>query len=253
MNDYSFTENEDVSGSQKFCSMGHDPLVFARAVHDLKNPVHAIDCCLDLLKDSLADELEKDLELGDIMNAAKVSTDYLSNLIARIVDFEFMSNEAGLIELTRLNLLPLLDEVIVLNKPSASKKNIQIVTSISGEPGDALAEVSASKAVFDNLLSNAIKHAPAGGKVEISYRTEASAVTISVRDTGPGIPESEHHMMFEPFKKLSTSHVLDISGAGLGLNIVKNLMEAQMGQVRFQNHVDGGAKFTLEFMRVSCR
>ncbi len=98
--------------------------------------------------------------------------------------------------------------------------------------------------VFANLLSNAIKYGGKPPRIEIGGLRLGKQVQLWVRDHGPGIPESAQSQLFREFSRLDDNAV-DIEGHGLGLSIVKRLVEAMMGQVGFDNPPDGGARFTM--------
>ncbi|WP_287155690.1 ATP-binding protein [Candidatus Solincola tengchongensis] len=99
--------------------------------------------------------------------------------------------------------------------------------------------------VIQNLLSNAIKYSPAGGKVEVTTGLEGKYVTISVRDEGIGIPPEDLPRIFERFSRLEREEVTGISGTGLGLTIVKHLVDLHGGKITARSEPGKGSTFTV--------
>ncbi len=99
--------------------------------------------------------------------------------------------------------------------------------------------------VVNNLLQNAYRHTPDGGRVEMSLVCEARQVTLTIHDSGQGIPGESLPMIFERFYRADQSRARDYGGAGLGLTIARRLTEAHHGTLQAANHPAGGAIFTL--------
>ena len=108
-----------------------------------------------------------------------------------------------------------------------------------------------------NLIDNAVKHSPKGETVtvglEIKNGGEAatinhqpSTINLSVSDHGPGIPAAEHEKIFERFYRLGSELRRETQGVGIGLSVVKHIMEAHGGRVRVQSEVGQGSRFTIE-------
>src|SRR5207253_3430521 len=100
--------------------------------------------------------------------------------------------------------------------------------------------------VLRNLVANAITYAPERTTIRVETALAASgAVTLSVSDEGPGIPEKDLARVFERFYRVDKSRARDPGGTGLGLAIVKHLVELHGGAVRVENRPEGGARFTI--------
>jgi signal transduction histidine kinase len=103
--------------------------------------------------------------------------------------------------------------------------------------------------VLSNLLSNALQNTPEGGQITTSITSNAEAVKFSVSDTGPGIPPDDLERIFERFYRRDPSRSRDTGGSGLGLSIVKSLVERQGGQIEVESKVGKGSCFTIIFPR----
>jgi len=102
-----------------------------------------------------------------------------------------------------------------------------------------------------NLIDNAIKHSPKDAVVAVALEnstlnSQPSTLNLSVSDNGPGIPASEHKKIFERFYRLGSELRRETQGVGIGLSIVKHVIEAHGGRVRVESEVGKGSRFTIE-------
>jgi histidine kinase len=126
-------------------------------------------------------------------------------------------------------------------RAAADTKDITLENNVWPDLPWVVADHNAMARIFDNLLSNAIRHTGRGGRVSIEARESSSRVLFSVRDTGPGIPEDQLPMLFGRFVKIGDGK----DKTGLGLALVKRLVEAQGGQISVESRVGEGSTFTF--------
>jgi signal transduction histidine kinase len=100
-----------------------------------------------------------------------------------------------------------------------------------------------------NLVANASTYGPTGTAIRVDARLEGDRVAIAVSDEGPGIPEEDLTRIFERFYRVDKSRARDPGGTGVGLAIVKHLVELHGGRVRVENRPSGGATFTMLLTR----
>jgi signal transduction histidine kinase len=100
--------------------------------------------------------------------------------------------------------------------------------------------------VLTNLLSNAVKYSPASGTVHVSAEQRSDVVRVSVRDTGPGIPENFRARIFERFSQADASATREKGGTGLGLYIARRFIEQMLGRIGFDSEPGKGATFWVE-------
>ena len=155
--------------------------------------------------------------------------------------------EAGKLEVVQhpvqLNLL--IREVGQQQMGDLRQKNL----SLSVDLDDNLPEIVGDEAQFDrvlwNLLGNAVKFTPVGGKITMTSRLESDHVCISVKNTGMGIPQDELPLLFSEFRRLKGTGKVD--GTGLGLFIVKTIVEAHGGTVNVESKEGEGTTFSIRF------
>ena len=126
---------------------------------------------------------------------------------------------------------------------NAQKKNIALL--VESALGSVYADERRVIQSLGNLVSNAIKYSPPGSSVTLSTERHSHSVRINVQDEGPGIPEDERNLLFTAFGKLSTMPTGDESRTGLGLWIVRQLVELQSGAVGVNTPSEGGSVFWM--------
>lgn len=191
---------------------------FVAAVsHDLRTPLTR----LRLRAENLADPQERHLLGRDIaeMNAMITATlDYLGN--------------AASIEQTAWLDVQSLVESLADDQQACGQK-----VSVQGNADPLPAQAGALRRCLDNLVGNAIRY---GGSAEITLADTGGAVTIAVRDHGPGLPEAELERVFAPFYRVENSRNRHSGGVGLGLSIAHDIVQRHGGELRLQNALDGG-------------
>ena len=99
--------------------------------------------------------------------------------------------------------------------------------------------------VADNIISNAVKYSPKGSIITVMFLSDETTAGFAVRDSGPGIPESERHLLFKDFGRLSAKPTGGEKSTGLGLAICRKIVEAHGGTIGVQNLPERGAEFVV--------
>jgi cell cycle sensor histidine kinase DivJ len=129
--------------------------------------------------------------------------------------------------------------------PAAAAKSIAIDVSIAGDLDEVVADPRACKQMLMNLLSNACKFTPAGGKINLSATTANACVLLAVRDSGIGISADHVARLGQPFYQVDSSYTRQLEGAGLGLAIVRGLVELHNGRLEIESEPGKGSCFKL--------
>ncbi len=127
--------------------------------------------------------------------------------------------------------------------PTIRDKNIQLTQEVASNLPPLRANPIRIRQMIDNLLGNAIKYTPVNGKVSVTVRCEDRQIIFEVKDTGPGIPRDEQVRIFEKFYR--ASNVAGTKGSGLGLSIVKSIVDSYHGRVWVESDVNQGALFIV--------
>ncbi|HOQ86731.1 MAG TPA: response regulator, partial [Phycisphaerae bacterium] len=216
-------------------------MFLATVSHELRTPLNAILGWSQMLtRAGLQGEAAQATEI--IQRNAKVQ----ARLIEDLLDMSRIISGKIRLEMQNIELPIVVNSAIEAVVPAAQVKNIELVRNVDAHVGPTRGDPNRLQQVVWNLLTNAIKFTPKGGKVSISLRRSGSSVEIVVADTGIGIRPEFLPFMFDRFRQADSSVGRAHTGLGLGLSIVKNLVELHGGTV--QAHSDGegrGTTFTV--------
>ncbi|WP_445664325.1 sensor histidine kinase [Fodinibius sp. AD559] len=215
------------------------------AAHDLRNPLTLIQNYAIFL---IEDHKEQSIFTEDqfqLVKEIKESSEYMVQIIEDMLDISAIESGSINLEKSDENIGELIERVVSLNRPTASKKDISVITRLPDKP--VVKEIDAHKfqQVLDNLLSNAIKYSGTGTEVEAGIKNidETDGVTIFVKDHGQGIPKEEIDKLFEPFADISVEATAGEKSTGLGLAIAKKIVEAHGGDIQVESEVGEGSIF----------
>lgn len=212
--------------------------------HELRTPLTAIKGSVDNMLDGITGSLNE--RQSRYLVRIKSNADRLGRLINELLDLSRI--ESGKIDLVPGNLpiVSLAKEVAEVLRPMATEKLISLEVSHNGDEVFAWADRDKITQVLVNVVGNAVKFTPPNGTVTITVRQpEQKTVTVSVEDTGPGIPEDELDKIFDKFYQVARVNKEKTKGAGLGLAISKALIEMHGGQLRIESEVGKGSVFSF--------
>ncbi|MBV8517947.1 MAG: PAS domain S-box protein [Acidobacteria bacterium] len=203
--------------------------------HDLRNPLTKVALSADLLVDATPEEQPELVET--IRNAAK----QMQRLIQDLLDVARIEAAGRLsVALAPIEAADIVREVCDTNSALAQQKQVRIVCEMPAQLPRICADHDRLVQVFGNLIGNAIKFTPPRGTISIEAKPANGFVQFTVHDTGPGIPAADLKNVFTPYwQAKKTAHM----GAGLGLAIVRGIVESHGGRVWAENDPRGGAVF----------
>ena len=217
--------------------------------HDIRTPMNALLGYTMMLKPKIKDE-----QLLGYVEKMERSGKLLLSIINHVLDMARI--ESGRMEVnevyTRVGID--IEEVISVFSLEAKKKNIRLLTSVQVEHGHIMADLTKIREIFSNLLSNAIKYTPEGGTVQLNVRELPcsrpgyACIQAEIADNGIGMSKEYLPKLFDAFTRERNTTVGKISGTGLGMPIVKNLVEMQGGTIEVESEPGKGSRFivTLE-------
>ncbi|MEM7302560.1 MAG: ATP-binding protein [Pseudomonadota bacterium] len=205
----------------------------ANMSHELRTPLNAIIGFSDIMKSGMFGPLgsEKYEEYcGDINE----SGNFLLGVIDDILDMSKI--EAGRFQISpeRVKLHDILEETLRIICVQADKSGIEVIDKISPKL-ELDADRRAMKQVLLNLLSNAVKFTKSGGRIQVRARKVLDSITISIEDTGVGIPKSKIKTLGRPFEQVQTQFTKDHKGSGLGLAIARSLTDLHCGAMKIRS------------------
>lgn len=210
--------------------------------HDLRTPLTRLRGTAELALQDGGDPEEAKAALGDCVE----ESDRVLQLLEALLDIS--AAEAGALKLNRdrIDLRSLTERAADLYREVAEDKNIAVTLD---QPSLVEADVDAIRLgqAVTNLVDNALKYTPAGGQVSLSVHSEHGAAVIIVADNGPGVPEVERDAVFRRLYRGDSSR--SQRGLGLGLSMVKAIVEAHRGTIVLDDNPTGGARFTIRLPR----
>lgn len=211
--------------------------------HDLRTPLTRLRGTAEL---ALQHGSGAGLENEALADCVEQADDVLRLLRALM---EISEAEAGMLRLerSRFDLAELSRSAVDLYTEVAEAKRINLV--VEGAPAAVLADRTRLRQAVANLVDNAVKYTPSGGQVVVRTTSEAGQVVLTVSDTGPGVPPGEQARVWERLYRGDASR--SERGLGLGLSLVRVIIEAHGGQVALRNRPEGGAIFELRLPAAS--
>jgi len=214
--------------------------------HDLRNPLTGIVGLVDVLYAVIK---ENDLELLeaeclDIFPHIKNAVSKMLDNVCAILDLQKMESGILEVDIQQCNIAEIIREVLETNKVNADKKEIKISFQCD-QPVLAQVDKIRIREIFDNLLGNAIKYSPYRQPIIVQLSKDKQNFTFIIKDNGQGFSEDDKKNIFKKYQQLSAKPTGNESSTGLGLSIVKKLVELFGGSIKLESQYHKGSKFTV--------
>ena len=218
--------------------------------HELRTPLNAIIGWLRMLRNPRLDEAQKTRAVDVIERNARLQAQLINDLldVSRII--------AGKLELEKypIDLVLVVQEALEAIRGDVEAKALGLNAGLDPGTGEVLGDPTRLQQVVSNLLSNAVKFTPPGGRIAVGLAREGVHARLSVSDSGEGIDPQVLPHVFEPFQQADSTTTRAHQGLGLGLAIVRQLVEAHGGRVRAESAGRGrGATFVVELPIIAVR
>lgn len=207
--------------------------------HELRTPITTLQSHLELMIEGI---WQSDKER---LNGLLKETSRLSNLVNDLSKIAQLEREQLTISVEELDLYTLANQVVESVKSEYFKKEVNLV--IEGESVQMLGDALKLKQVLINLLNNALKYTPKGGLVKVEVHAYETDVVLIVTDTGIGIPAKDMPHIFERFYRVDESRARQSGGTGIGLSIVKAIVNVHGGRIEVSSEEQKGSIFKVKF------
>lgn len=209
--------------------------------HEFKTPLTVIKTYMDLLNIYPDDpKLLQDAKVNIVKE-----TQRLHDMVEKILHLSSLQKYEFEFQCEKIDVKKILEEICGRMKGKAQKYNISLTTSL--QTAFILGDKENLMHIFINLIDNSIKYNTLGGKIFINSYTKDKKVFIEVADTGIGIPKEARNKIFEPFYTVPKDYSKDHGGTGLGLSLVKELIEKQKGRISLLDTEEKGTTFLISF------
>ena len=212
----------------------------ASASHELRTPVTAIRGFAETLRDGALDDPNAARPFVENLHRQSLR---LSTLVEDLLSLSRLESGEGTISVKEIDLEPVAQAARRQVEFAAMDKNIRFIVEILAKK--VMAEEAALEQVLVNLLDNAVKYSPEGRSIWVTSKQNATAVTVSVRDEGIGIPGEHQARIFERFYRVDPARSRELGGTGLGLAIVKHLVQSLGGRVEVESAPVEGSTFKV--------
>jgi two-component system, sensor histidine kinase and response regulator len=212
--------------------------------HELKSPLNAVEGYLRMMQEKKAGENIHDYM--EMIDRSLFRIKSMRNLILDMLDFTRIESGKKNRNIEQLWLCEITQQCIDSFKPLSIQKDVDIYLNCSGKIA-IMADKQELEIVINNLISNAIKYNKQGGRVDVHLKHENEKITIAVEDTGYGIHPDDTEKLFADFVRIKTEHTKHISGSGLGLSIVKKILDLYDADISVNSIPEKGSCFTVVF------
>ena len=200
----------------------------ANVSHELKTPLSLIRMFGELVATGRHKDDRTAREYGGIITR---ESERLSHLIDNVLDFARLERGKASYNFSEGDLAEVVERALDVCRYRLDKEKMKLETSFDPELPGLRMDDNGMTLVTLNLVDNAIKHAAEGGKVLVTLRRAPGFVVLGVRDFGPGVPRDEHNRIFERFYRSQRTRARNVRGSGIGLSLVRHIVEAHGGRV----------------------
>ena len=211
--------------------------------HEVKNPLAAIEGYLNVILSGLAGEdPERDRQM---MRKALVRARTLRTMISELMNLTALETGNFVMKRSPVDLGDIVAEAVESCEEKATGKGIELSFKCNGDIEQVLADRKAMLSVCTNLIDNAIKYTPDKGHVGVCVDRDSLYAKVTVRDDGIGMTEEENGKAFDEFFRAKNEYTARVPGTGLGLSVVKRLVEMHQGRVTLKSSLGKGSTFTV--------
>jgi signal transduction histidine kinase len=211
--------------------------------HELRTPLTSIKGYASILLTGKLGKIPP--EIQERLDKINRHSDELVHLVNDLLDIAHIESGRLIMKKEVLDLKNIIEEVLDLLSGQLKEKQIDFSFRISEDVNIIFADRSQIARVFINIISNAIKFTPQKGKITISSHKLDKAMQIDIADTGCGIPEEMQEAIFEEFYRVDNPINQEVKGTGLGLTLVKRIIEAHNGKIWVESKLNAGATFSF--------
>ncbi|MDQ7025593.1 MAG: hybrid sensor histidine kinase/response regulator [Anaerolineae bacterium] len=216
------------------------------ATHDLKNPIFVISGYLDMMERQPT--ITENERMQGYVNAMRRGVDKMNHLVRDMLDL--LQLEHGVV-LDKVDYVfsAFVRESVQDMVMRAKEKGLDFSVDVPDDKATIAIDPKRMNRVLDNLVSNAIKYTPEDGSIRVIAYLDEDTAALEVVDTGLGIPNESLATLFDPFQRVETVEHMEQEGSGLGLSIVKAIVEQHEGTITVQSEVGQGSTFRVELPR----
>lgn len=232
----------DITEQAKLNEMKSD--FINRASHELRTPLTSAMLMTELIQEGGTPE-----ELNEYWRTLKSELNRQKILIDRLLIAGRLESGMMKLEVKPIDIIPILEESMMAVKPIAAKRKVTLNLTTQKRQIEVMGDKSGLQQVFINLLNNAAKFSLEGGAVNVNVSQSEDAVHVEIMDGGVGIPQEAIPYLFERFYRAKNVTIAEIPGSGIGLYIVKSIVDGLGGDIQVESLLNQGTKFAVRLRR----
>lgn len=225
---------------------------FANLSHELKTPLNIFYSIIQILDLNLEKKEDNDFKLAYKKHSygLKINFYRMLRMITNLIDLTKFDSNYKDAKFNNYDIVRLCEDVTLSVVTYAQQKNIEIIFDTYEEEHIIRCDAEHMERIMLNLLSNAIKYTPSGGEIFVNLSFDDNYVNITVKDNGIGIPKEKLDSIFEKFVRVDKTIKRENEGSGIGLNIVKSLVDLLEGNIHIKSSENIGSEFTIEIPNI---
>ena len=215
----------------------------ANVSHDIHTPLTSLQGHLEslLLREGKATSQER----RESLEVALKHSERLAKLASELFELSKLESRERRLQIEAFSLGELVQDVTQKFQLAANNKQVRLQTNFRADLPFVSADIGLIERVFENLLENAVRYTPEGGTITVTLNPEEERIMVQVADTGCGIPQERIPYVFERFYRVDPSFSEESRGAGLGLSIVKQILDLHGSPIEVRSTINEGSTFTF--------
>ena len=222
---------------------------FAKLSHELKTPLNLIFTSLHMLTENQKKLIENNpeiLKINKYTDLIKQNSYRLLRQVNNVIDLTKMDTDSFEINLQNCNIVKILRKITQSTRDYVENNGRQLIFNTDIDKKITACDPLNIERIILNLISNAVKFTNKDDKITVSLTDKGDNILISVKDTGIGIKKEDQNLVFEQFRQVDESFTRKNEGSGIGLSIVKSLVELHNGSIRVESDFGKGSEFIIE-------
>jgi PAS domain S-box-containing protein len=217
--------------------------------HEVRSPLSSIRQKLSLIRDGYTGDIT--VEQKDIVERVQQRIDALIGMAGNLLDLSRIESGRLVQQRERLNLADIISETVTMMMPEADKRCLHCEVTVDAGLYPVHADRQGMETVFTNLIANAIKYNRQGGSLSVTACNRGECVEVQIKDSGVGIARENLSRIFDKFFRIRTDYTRSVAGSGIGLPLVKAIVEAHSGTIAVESEPEKGSAFTVRIPRGS--
>lgn len=221
---------------------------FANLSHEFKTPLNLIFSTVQVLNIKLKNiaDSEDEEKINQYIKILKQNAYRLLRLINNLIDITKIDSNYFNVDLQNCNIVSVVEDITLSVANYIENKDVEIIFDTEVEEKIISCDTDKIERIILNLISNSLKFTEAGGTIEVNIYDKQDRVIISVKDTGIGIPKDKLNVIFNRFAQVDKSTTRNHEGSGIGLSLVKSLVEMHEGSIEVKSEYGKGTEFIIE-------